>query len=91
MSIDSVICDAGPHFFKFWDSEDVSNTFLVETTLNRTKTSFIVSESFHIVTLSKYPDVSFSHVCDKLFIVHLVVRGAVVQVDTGRVYIFGLI
>ena len=39
------ISDVEPHLFKVWYAVYVSNPFLVDTTLNRTKMSVIVSGS----------------------------------------------
>ena len=80
-----VISDAEPHFFKFWDAKYVRNPFLVEPTPNRTETSLLVSGSGPCVEISKHPSVSFPRVSKNLLIVHIIVHGAVVQVDPGRV------
>ena len=45
VSVLDFICDAELHFFNFWDSEDVINTFLVDPTLNITKTPLTVGGS----------------------------------------------
>ena len=81
----AVIIDAEPHLFKFWDSGDVRNPFLVEPTLNRKKTSILVSGSVPCVSISKHLVVSFHRFSGELLTVHLVVCGADVQVDHGRV------
>ena len=83
MSVTDVVCDAEPHFFKFWDAEGDINPFLVETTLNGKKTSLLVGGSDLCIEITKYPAITFSHICEKLFIVHLVLRGEFVQVDPG--------
>ena len=89
--VHSVMSDAEPHFFKFWDAEDVSNPFLLELTVNRTKTPILVSGSGPYIAMSKQPAVYFPRICDKLFIVNMVVRGAVAQVDPSRVLFFMLL
>ena len=43
ISFPAVIGDWEPHIFKFWGAEDVSNTFLVETTRNETEGLLLVS------------------------------------------------
>ena len=91
VSVPDIICDAEPHFFKFWDAEDVINPFLVDPTHNRTKTSLLVGGIGYCVIMFKYPDVSFYCVYDNLFIVHMVVLGEVVQVYPGKVYFLVLI
>ena len=91
VSVLSVEGDTEPHIFNFWDADDVRNPFLVDPTRNETKYSLIVGGSGTFITMPKQPSVTFSHVCEKLFIVHPIVRGALVQVYPGGVYLFTLL
>ena len=71
----AVIGDAEPHIFKFWYYEDVRNPFLVEPMHNEVEVYFTVGGCIPCITISKHPSVSFSHIHEELFIVHLILRG----------------
>ena len=89
MSVPTVVCDTEPHIFKFLDAEDVRNPFLVDPTLNGTKiTSLIVGGTGPCIEIIKHPDVTLTNFCEELFIVNLIVHGAVVQVNPGGVQFF---
>ena len=91
MYIPDVIGDVEPHFLKIWEAEDFSNPFLVEPTPYGTKISLLVCVIFPYIIITKHPYVPLFQVCEKLFILHMVVRGSVVQVDPGGVQFFTLI
>ena len=85
MSVPTVVGAVEPHLFKFWDAEGVSNPFLIKPTLNGTKMPLTVGGNGLYFIMPKHPDFPFTHVWEELFIVHLIVRGAVVQLDPGGV------
>ena len=86
VSVMDFIGDAEAHIFKFWDDEGVRNPFLVDSTLKGTKISLLVGGIGTCIAIPKNPSVNFYNVCEKLLIVHLIVSGAVVQVDPVGVH-----
>ena len=63
VSFQDVISDTGPHLFKFWGAGDVNNSFLVDPTLNITKTFLLVTGSGPCVAVCNRPYVPLPHIC----------------------------
>ena len=49
----AVIGDKEPHLFKFWDAEDVSNTFRVDPIRNGNKVSLLVGGRGPCISIPK--------------------------------------
>ena len=88
VSVPAIVVDAEPHLFKFLDDKDVRNTFLVEPKLNRTKIYLLAGGSGPYIAITQNPDDLLSQVCKKIFIVHMILRVAVVKVDPDGLQFF---
>ena len=85
MPAPDVISDPEPHFFKFWDAKYVRNPLLFDPTFNRTKSYLFDSGCIPFVEIYKQTAFTFLNLYKEIFVVYLVVCGAVSQVDTGGV------
>ena len=83
-SVLTVVGDVKPHLFKFWYNEDVINPLLVYTTRNGIDVSLIVGGSGPFIAIPKQPYFTFSHICEELFIVHMILHREFAQVYPGE-------
>ena len=82
MPVPDVVGDTEPHIFNFWNSEYVINPLLFEPTFNRTKSYLFASGCIPFVEIYKYTSFTSLNLYRERFVVHMVVGGAVPQVDT---------
>ena len=85
MVVPVLVDDLELHLFNLWYCKYVRNHLLVETTLNGTKQSLLVSGSGPYISVSKNKTVNLINIHDEFFIIHLVVGGEIIQVDPGEV------
>ena len=76
MPVPDVLGDPKPHFFKFWDTEYVSNPLLFDPTFNRTKSYLFYGGCIPFFEMYKQPSITFLNEYKNFLVVQLVVCGA---------------
>ena len=83
VAVSAVVGHVKPHLLNLWDAEDVGNPLFVDPYSNGTEAYLLICGWGYCTAVPTNTDALLLHILKELFVICIVVRGAVIKLDTG--------